>query len=301
MYAEKASTIRYPSTANLMIDSADRVNPATGSYAAQPSAFNFQISRSNSIFNGFFTRIATTEVVLEWSEPNIRWDLSNNFIDVATSSVATTRLFLPGMNAGSGAGFYTVARVMDAIVAAANTLGTIGTWTVDITTYAMPALVSTVAFNIRDCPLARQLTFTTSNTVRTTSNLVRDPDLRQFRYIDFISAQLTYNQDLKDSSTAPIVQDVLCRWYFSYDNQTLYDKYNYPIEMGYNAFVIRRLFNPPKQIRWSPEQPLGNIAFQVYSDNGVLVNQFSTPSTRAPSGLILYNTNWLMTLQISEV
>lgn len=301
MYAEKASTIRYPSTANLMIDSADRVNPATGSYAGQPSAFNFQISRSNSIFNGFFTRIATTEVVLEWSEPNVRWDLSNNFINIGTAAVPNRAVYLPGMSSNSGAGFYNVAQVLDAIVLAANALGTIGAWSVDKVNYPMPTLISTVAFNIPDCPLARQLTLITSPSIRTTFNIVRDPDLRQFRYIDFVSAQLTYNQDLKDSSTAPIVQDVLCRWYFSYDNQTLYDKYNYPIEMGYNAFVIRRLFNPPKQIRWSPEQPLGNIAFQVYSDNGALVNQFSTPSTRAPSGILLYNTNWLMTLQISEV
>ena len=290
---DRAITIRQPSTANLMIDSQDRADPITGSFTAQPSAFNFQIQRTSSILNGFFTRIGTSEVILEWSEPNVRVDLSNNFLSVNTSAGDVT-IFL------SNPGFYNVAQAMDAIVKAANAYGTIGTWTIDLTTYAAPTLVSTVAFRVADSALARQLSLTTSNVVRTTYNIVVDPDLRQFRYIDFVSSQLTYNQDLKDASTAPIVRDVLCRWYFSWDTQPNSDKYGYPIEMGYNAFCLRRLFNPPKQVRWNSVQPIGNLRFEVYGDNGLLVTQFATPSTRLP-GVIKWNTNWLMTLQVSEV
>jgi hypothetical protein len=292
---DKTINIRQPSTANLMIDSQDRANPNTGSYALQPSAFNFQIQRTNSILNGFFTRIGTTEVVLEWSEPNIRVDLSNNFLNINTAAAGDVTVTIPSP------AFHNVADTMDAIVKAANALGTIGTWSVDLTTYASPALVSTVSYRVADTALARQLSLITSTVIRNTFNLVVDPDLRQFRYIDFVSSQLTYNQDLKDSSTAPIVRDVLCRWYFAWDYEAANDKYGYPIEMGYNAFVIRRLFSPPKQIRWSTSQPIGNLSFEVYGDNGLLVTQFATPSTRAPLGLIRFNTNWLMTLQVSEV
>ena len=292
---DKTINIRQPSTANLMFDSEDRADPITGSYAAQPSAFNFQIQRTNSILNGFFTRIGTTEVVLEWSEPNIRDDLSNNFLNINTAASGDVTVTIPS------AAFNNVAETMDAIVKAANALGTIGTWSIDQTTYASPALVSTVAYRVADTALARQLSLVTSNVLRTTFNLVVDPDLRQFRYLDFVSSQLTYNQDLKDASTAPVVRDVLCRWYFSWDYEATNDKYGYPIEMGYNAFVIRRLFSPPKQIRWNNSQPIGNLSFEVYGDNGLLVKQFATPYTRAPLGFIRFNTNWLMTLQVSEV
>jgi len=61
---EKAVTIRYPATANLMIDSSDR------NTTRNPSAWDFQITKNQSIQNGFFTRVGTTEVVLEWCEPN---------------------------------------------------------------------------------------------------------------------------------------------------------------------------------------------------------------------------------------
>ena len=290
---EKAAPIRQPSTANLMIDSADRADPITGTFTTQPSAFNFQIQRNNALMNGFFTRIGVSEVVMEWSEPNIRTDLSNNFLLVNTASVATTALFI-----GGSAAFYNVAECLDAIVAAANTLGTIGTWSV-VTTSGTPTLTSTVAFACPDCYLARQLGIAISATVRTTSRPVITPDLRQYRYVDITCDDLTYNQELKDSSTAPYPKNVLNRWYFAWDTPAPDDKYGFPIEMGYNEFVARRIYNPPKQVRWMPNQPIGNLAFKVYGDNGLIVTQYATPSTR--TGRINYNTNWLATLQVSEV
>jgi hypothetical protein len=57
--------------------------------------------------------------------------------------------------------------------------------------------------------------------------------------------------------------------------------------MGYRPFNYRRLYNPPKQIRWDNIQPVGNLTFQVYNDQGVLAPMRTT-------------TNWLMTLQLSE-
>ena len=59
--------------------------------------------------------------------------------------------------------------------------------------------------------------------------------------------------------------------------------------MGYTRFVRRRLYNPPKQIKWQPNQPMGNLSFQVYGDDGDLVTAD------------LLDSNWLMTLQLSEV
>ena len=61
--------------------------------------------------------------------------------------------------------------------------------------------------------------------------------------------------------------------------------------MGYTPFVVRRLFNPPKQIRWDSNLPVGNLAFTLYSDQGTPL-EVVYPA--------IQDTNWLMTLQLSE-
>lgn len=61
--SERARTFRYPSTANLLIDSFDGTDDT--------QAYSVSIQKQAALMNGFFTRIATTEVVLDWGSPNI--------------------------------------------------------------------------------------------------------------------------------------------------------------------------------------------------------------------------------------
>lgn len=70
--SEKGITIRYPSTANLYIDSQDRV-PGTKSN-------NFTITKKNNILTGFFTRLAVQEVVVDYCVNNVNSDFNNNFL-----------------------------------------------------------------------------------------------------------------------------------------------------------------------------------------------------------------------------
>ena len=103
-----------------------------------------------------------------------------------------------------------------------------------------------------------------------------------------VSPSLTYSQDVKDASSAEVVRDVLCRWYFDYDEQNMIDGYGYPILMGYKPFCLRRIFNPPKQIRWDANLPVAGIMnFALYDPFGKLVETVNS-------------TNFLMTLQVSE-
>lgn len=281
---EKATLIRVPSTANLMIDSADR-DPNLS-----PSPWDFQITRTNSIMNGFFTRIGTTEVVLEWKESNISGvsGLDNNQItfDIsgtgANTHVGTHQVSLLEDN-------YTVADVLDALVKELNDIsGTTGAvWSVSSATKPVSLVVTGAVAELQDSNLQEELDIPAGGFDNVFTPLL--PDLRPHRYIDFVSDQLTYNQDLKDNSTAEFARDVLCRWYFSYDDQNLLDKYGFPILMGYTTFCLRRIYNPPKQIKWDASQPLGNISFKVYDENGDLLY---------PDGTSL--SEWLMTLQFSE-
>ena len=295
MPQENTITIRQPATANLMVDSADRDD----SYS---SPFDFQIAKPASIMNGFFSRIGTTEVVLEWCEHNItdvESRLNNQIVFDLSGSGANT--YTGSQTITLAVGNYTVEQTLDAITTALNDLsGTTGMTFAVVQTGGRVELSSTngdfrIQFNDQagvGSVLASQLEIIQETF--TTKRQVSCPDLRPYRYIDFVSQQLTYNQDLKDATTNSIVRDVLCRWYFDDDVPEALDAYGFPILMGYKNFCRRRLFNPPKQIRWSNNMPVGNISFQVY---GWIPFVGLTLSPIVPDG---EDSNWCMTLQMSE-
>lgn len=271
--SERATPIRMPSTANLMLDSADRTS-------FFPSAWDFQITKSNSIMNGFFTRIGATEVVLEWCEPNMADE--ELIVDVSGATVRSTAT-VTILNT-----FMTVADCLNECASQLNNTNGV-TFSVFSSLSGYAGLdASGGKFRVYSSSLQRKLGFDLSGALTSQKLISPCADLRLYRYIDFVSPQLTYNQDLKDNSTAPLVRDVLSRWYFDEDVPEQRDSLGYPILMGYEAFRRRRLFNPPKQIKWDSKQPLGNMAFQVFDNNGNLLPQSQ-------------DSNWLMTLQMSEV
>jgi hypothetical protein len=288
---EKAVTFRQPSTANLMIDSADRPNSDT------TTPYDFQISRNQSIVNGFFSRAGVTEVVLEWCQDNVT--TANNFItfDISgtggnTFAGAITRTIAPGL--------YTAAGALDSLVKSLNDVsGSTGCfWAIDNTSPPSGTNFSLTCddgfFTVSGSALAEQLgiAFDASVLVAGTSTaiLLSCIDLRPYRYIDFVSSQLTYPQDLKDGSTQMMSRDVLCRWYFADDEPEEVDAYGFPILMGYRRFCRRRIFNPPKQIKWDNNLPIGNLSFQVYDPAGALLEE--------PDDVT--KNNFLMTIQLSE-
>ena len=281
---EKAVPIRVSSTANLMVDSADR-NQAVNLYCN-----DFQVTKMNNILNGFFTRIGTTEVVFEWNTPNVTD--KNNKISYKVNEGEVEEIFF-------GPGFYNVAEALDTLVVDLNkTSATTGlTWTVTgligagakLTVTGAPGIAYIVDGDIiRAINAGNRITGTIplagSNPYDLTAG---GADLRPARYVDIVCNQLTYNQAVKDASTALLVRDVLCRWYFDFDNQNPVDNYGFPILMGYTPFYLRRLFNPPKQIQWQANIPIGNLSFQLYSNDGIII-----PVNRT--------TQYLMTLQVSE-
>ena len=291
--AEKGTPIRVPSTANLMIDSQDR---DTNNYLYTA---NFQINKPQSILNGFFTRIGATEHVLEWQYPNINGDLNNTSIEVDVSG--GTQI------ASLTAGFYTVEEALTALVNKLNTVGTVPgvVWALTTTTSGFRSITCNAQFTVKDTPLANQLMPGEDYPETFPSGtgggwFIIFPDLRPFRYIDFVSEQLTYNQELKDAATTTADRNVLLRWYMAFDQPPALDGFGYPILMGYNAFVLRRIFNPPKQIRWDPQQPLGNIAFSAYIDEQSAL-RIGLTDERFPVGAYGGTWDYLLTLQVSEV
>lgn len=293
--SEKAMPIRMPSTANLMIDSQDRIKPTF------VEAGNFRITKNQAILNGFFTRIATTEVVVEWQIPNITSVYGNESFEV---DVSGTSYFaeLPD-------GFYTVAQALDTIVALLNIDQNTYTFSV-VNTGPFPVIKCDLSgadqdYTILELPLSNQLGFEQDVSGNFFVPGRAGPvDLRWWRYIDFVSQELTYTQDVKDGATNENEKNVLCRFYLTYDTPPQNDKYGFPILFGYQAAPLRRIYTPPKQIKWEPNLPVGNLSFQVYANGGgsfvgavndyvLLVAPDVIPSA--------FPWNWLMTLQVSEV
>jgi hypothetical protein len=269
------TTIRQPSVANLMIDSADRKD-------AYPSPWDFVISKNQSLFNGFFTRIGATEVVLEWQNPNIITGVNDTLVFTIVDASPTVSVVLDQ-------GFITVGNLLDATVTRLNNATTANRFEIrqvnGQTGIADTADGGVNIIIVAPGRLTTQMGFTASS--GTPFLTPTDPDLRPYRYLDFVSNQLTYNQSLKDATSNLRDQSVLLRWYFVYDNPTPSDQYDFPILMGYQPFFIRRLYNPPKQIAWESNMPIGQVGFQVFGNDGNLVSNTA-------------NSEWLMTLQISE-
>jgi len=264
-----AQAIRPPSTANLMIDSADR------NQTQYTNPFNFQIQKPQALLNGYFTRIGVSEVVMEWCEPNI--PESSFTIDCSGTHV----IDLSG-------GFYTVSGLLNTIKDKVNA--------------AVPSALSlsgdayTPIFILATQPIEFDTSYVTSalgiaTGQQQTRYEITCPDLRLYRYIDIVCEDLTSVQRVKDSATTPYPHDVLTRWYCSEDGEETYDELGFPILMGYKQYSRRRLFNPPKQIRWEQNLPVGNLRFVAYGRTvGNLYVSVETGS----------DTNWEMTLQLSE-
>ena len=268
---DRAVTIRSSSTAAFMIDSVDR------DQTAYPSSASFTINKNQNLFNGFFTRIALQEIVLDWGIPNV---FNNAVADTASFTVEYVIAPAPPVSVTVilKDGFYTAEQVLDSLVAALNTaIGTPGLFviTVDTTTghVSMDITGAGNTFEIMNTDLAYEI-FTEKQVEsgQNASYRIVCPRILPYRYLDFISPSLTYNQDLKDNDTSENSKDVIYRWYLAWDTPPAVDGYGFPIYQGYTPFIQRRLIAFPKQILWNPAQPMGQLKFEVYDESDRLVD-----------------------------
>jgi hypothetical protein len=277
-------TIRNPSTANLLIDSSD----ATSGYSA-----DFKIAKKNSILNGFFSRLAVSEVVLNWGIPNVI-PQTNNTLSLVIDSAPTQTPVTVNLPLG----FYTVQAALDALVILLNGAQAVAIFSIT-TLGSYRQLTSTVTYNITPTVLSNQLNFYLPAAF-SLSHPIFNPVLLNYNYIDFVCNDITYNQSLKDATTNVDVKDILYRWWFSWDNVSTLDTYGFPILQGYTSFVSRRPIAFPKQVRWENNMPLGNLRFQVYGNNPSIgqPNPYSNP---IPANLAQEGgMTWGMTLLVSE-
>jgi len=330
---QRAQTVRQSSTALLTIDSADRFKDQPdrrGILSWSPldnipqplnySAYNFTIIKNESLMNGFFTRLAVTEVVFPWNLSNINVQTSKISVIVDNAGVVTSYVIT------LETGFYTPSQLADALEAQIEDLPGLSGFTMEYSPkpYTNQFIYETnsnsvdIAFaplsyggsvynsNAQILQLFDLLGFVDSRNTVTQPAGSGVPTLCQFtRYIDIVCPQLSYNQSLKDTSSQRTVRDALCRLYLGDADDTNTKQPDDPdySPPGCAPTVIYRNFSTPKQIQWSPNQPVpGYLTFQVYDDNGVLLSQ--SGSYAADPGSSIETTNpgidWSMSMLVTE-
>ena len=306
---EDTITVRPSSTALFCIDSADRYASIQDRAVGTQSPYQFNIVKNQALLNGFFKRIALTEIVFPYYIPNI--NTRTDSIQVSLNGGAASTLTLVAL------GFYSPAALAAELQTALITLTSVATITVGyldgrfiINTNSADTLsfgrgnYGGLGARINQFQLFDLLNMGPANTVASTIQITGVTRCRYTEYIDIVSSQLTYNQKLKDASSDKIVRDVLARVYVETEDNLIQPYYNSTSSAevistndipGTYPFTVNRKFPLPKQIRWDDTQPLGNVSFEVYDDKGELLTAHlgaTAPDYQMP--------DWRFSLLVSE-
>ena len=305
---EDTITMRPSSTALFCIDSADRYASLQDKTVGTQSPYAFNIVKNQALLNGFFKRIALTEIVFPYYVPNINLRTSNIQVSENGGAFTTVTISLPGFYSPSVLAS-TLEGLLQAATANASLTVTysggrfsIKTNTVDTIAFARGNYISPGAAKINEFQLFDLLNMGPQNTIQSATQTTGVTRCRYTEYVDIVSSQLTYNQKLKDASSDKIVRDVLARVYIETEDNLIQPYWNGTAEVisqndipGTYAFTVNRKFPMPKQIRWDDTQPLGNVTFEVYDDKGELLSSHlgvQVPDYTMP--------DWRFSLLVSE-
>lgn len=251
-------TIRPSSTALLTIDSEDRfanyIEKRNAIYGgANYSPYDFTITKNQAIMNGFFTRLAVSEISFPWVIPNINVRTASiKIVYQVGAGNPTTFTLLPSSKFTSGGlnGEYLLPVGFYRPSALASRLSTIMTYVCgftvnvsygfDVNSTGPLTTTNQPVFQFRTTNVANKIAFlpmdyNSSNypypsTTRQLYDLLGMDEYNVFlqpnqytnptfcqaiKYIDIVCPQLVYNQSLKDASSSTIVQDSLCRLYLA--------------------------------------------------------------------------------------
>jgi hypothetical protein len=317
--ADPATTVRPSSTSLFVIDSEDRFSSYSESRAATSSSANvspydFTIRRSESLMNGFASRLAVTEVNFPWAIPNINaktYQMQYTYTVSGQPAVAGFLFLSTGFvtPAGIAGAIQAFIRPLDASLA--GFLFAYGTGGDPVFTYDT-ASTTTIAFsplpyNSSTYPWPEQtkqlfdlLGFTNVNTVLAAGGFGNFTLAQSIRYVDIVSPTLVYNQANRDTMSQSVARNALCRIYLGdgggSGQSTVSPATATFCPPGCAPLTIYRNFTQPKQIQWMGNQPIpGNIQFTVYDDTGAPLTELFTGGALQGSFL-----DWSLTILLSE-
>lgn len=276
---------RPPASAQLSINSIDRYAsaqypvaqyfPLLATTANQPTASDFRVSLQRPLLTGYFTRLAVSQVQLNWNLYTIIEGVNDTLVITDVSNAET---FEVGLVAGFYNFYSLAAQIQTQVIAQATT--------------PMPAFTCT--FN----PVTQSFTFATNEAGRTIrlvstgqpSNVLKlnvmlgisrvnetlplatqitgVARLNYTTYIDIISSKLTQYMRVKDSETSfQPDTSVLCRVYLTPPNQRIVTDPS-GNNIGSGPFTLVWDPNTPKHIKWEPNQYIYDFDIKVVDEFG---------------------------------
>jgi len=217
--------VRPASTTLLGISSNDRYKDWASRRTNPTNPFSILIQKNQAIMNGYFRRIAMTEFRMNWTIPNFAQAWGNNTVNISYINAGTTYTFPVTLFDG----FYgaeDIATAMQAlIVDGTPTVPGIPGFTVqinfpkedDLMYFSSPYPFWFTPTSGSQRQLFDMLALPTLGSPGVISMLTGIPDLRATEYVDLVSSQLTNNMLQKDSTSAPIVRDMIARIYLDDD------------------------------------------------------------------------------------
>ena len=293
---ESSTTLRPSSTSLFLVDSEDRFSSYTQSRAVtglsnNATPYNFQITRNESLMNGFASRIAVSEVNFPWCIPNINPKTAQITITYEVSgqpvSLPTTFNFLTGFSKPSSIAAALEQAVQGLNPSLAGATVTYGDASNPVFAYQTNSTTK-IAFSplpynssIYPCPdstkqLFDLLGFTNANSQLSLGGNGGFTLCQAIRYVDIVSVNLVYNQANPDVMSQKVARNSLCRVYLGDANLTgNVDPANSNFcPPGCAPFTIYRNFTNPKQIQWMGNQPIpGTLQFTVFDDTGAPLNE----------------------------
>lgn len=317
---DPAITQRPTSTALLTIDSEDRYPNKTAARTGTISPYDFSINLPASLMNGFFTRLAVSEIVFPWAIPNVgpktnkiivKWNvfpapaintaiitISNGFYTPAQLA-AEIQLTVRAVDPALATFFITYSGTAAGNNPPLFEYGS-GAGNVSVGFAPMTPLTADYPYSDQARQLFDVLGFGTLNETVEGNAFGGFTFAQATRYVDIVCQQLVNNQALKDASSQKTSRDALCRVYIvdpANIQSTTSPASSTFCPPGCVPTTIYRNFSLPKQIQWLPNQPIvGSLKFEVYDDEGDILSMSDVLSSGIPpTGL-----NWSMTLLVTE-
>jgi hypothetical protein len=310
--------IRPPATAVMTIDSRDRikVDPATGYRIDTTTPYEIYINKQQTLVNGYFTRIAMSEINMQWNTPNViaSGPCKNNTLLLEQAAASG-----PGVVTGSFTltvleGFYepsALATVIQGLLNAGGGAFGVATWTCTYlptgNKFVIADTSNTVFFRIRPqnvgfaddlCNLmgfSAPSTEFASRVVGSYATMIYTP------YFDVVSDNLTKKQNVRDNSTSFLTgQNLLCRVYLSEPGIGVNTA---AACIGSTPFNLYREYSTPKQIYWDTKEFINVIDLRLVDYKGrTLYSPPQVPATGAPGSVTTCGdaANFQLTLQVTE-
>ncbi len=279
--------IRPPATAVMTIDSRDRVkiDPATGYRIDTTTPYEVYINKQQTLMNGYFTRIAMSEINMQWGIPNVNTTNNTLTLDQANDPEG------PEIDSTSIAiqeNFYTPEELARAVQTELNAAGGVFgfeswtcVWLEQDNRFVINANDPNAYFRISPQNIGAQDDLCNLMGLSYPSQVFGRVVVGSFAsmqytpYFDVVSSNITKKQNVRDNSTSFLTgQNLLCRVYISQPgvtpqrDRTALDEEAETTIVGCRPFTLYREYSTPKQIYWDTKEFINVIDLRLVDYKG---------------------------------